>query len=153
MRIVTEIAPDIVLPADRQRLEQAFLNLIKNALEAMGGAGEIRISAARRHLSSQAAVSLLDEGAKSLGKCFHGGDAVDIEIRDNGPGIPAEILPRIFDPFFTTKDVGRGMGLGLFIVYEIIEEHNGCISAESEAGRGTVFHIRLPLENNDEENR
>ena len=150
VRIVTEIAADIALPADRQRLEQAFLNLIKNAVEAMGDTGEIRISAVRRHLSREGAVSRLDEGAKSLGKCFHGGDAVDIEIRDNGPGIPAEILPRIFDPFFTTKDVGRGMGLGLFIVYEIIEEHNGCISAESEAGRGTVFHIRLPLENVDE---
>ncbi|BCB27930.1 two-component sensor histidine kinase [Sulfurimicrobium lacus] len=152
VRITSEIAADIALPADRQRLEQAFLNLIKNALEEMGGTGEIRISATRRHLSREAAVSLLDEGAKSLGKCFHGGDAVDIEIRDNGPGIPDEILPRIFDPFFTTKDVGRGMGLGLFIVYEIIEEHNGCISVESEAGRGTVFHIRLPLEHIDEEN-
>ena len=150
VQIVTEIAVDIVLPADRQRLEQAFINLIKNALEAMGGTGEIRISAVRRHLSRDNTLSRLDEGGKSLGKCFQGGEAVDIEIRDNGPGIPAEILPRIFDPFFTTKDVGRGMGLGLFIVYEIIEEHGGCISVESEVGRGTVFHIRLPLERVDE---
>ncbi len=149
VRIVAEISADIALPADRQRLEQAFINLIKNALEAMGETGEISISAAKRHLSSDSAVSRLDEGDKSLGKCFHGGDAVDIEIRDNGPGITDEILPRIFDPFFTTKDVGRGMGLGLFIVYEIIEEHSGCISVESEVGRGTVFHIRLPLQSVD----
>jgi two-component system NtrC family sensor kinase len=151
VRVVTEIAADIELQADRQRLERAFLNFIKNALEAMDETGEIRISAVRRHLSRDSAVSRLDEGDKSLGKCFQEGDAVDIEIRDNGPGIPAEILPRIFDPFFTTKDVGRGMGLGLFIAYGIIEEHGGCILAESEVGRGTVFHIRLPLERIDDE--
>ncbi|MBI5889386.1 MAG: HAMP domain-containing histidine kinase [Nitrosomonadales bacterium] len=152
VRIVTEIAADIELPADRQRLEQAFLNLIKNALEAMGETGEIRISAVRRDPSRDSAVPRFDEGGKSLGKCSFDGDVVDIEISDNGPGIPAEILPRIFDPFFTTKDVGRGMGLGLFIAYGIIEEHGGCISAESEVGRGTAFHIRLPLERVGEAN-
>jgi signal transduction histidine kinase len=57
----------------------------------------------------------------------------------------AECLSRIFDPFFTTKDVGHGMGLGLFIVYQIIEEHGGCISASSTDGQGTTFFIRLPL--------
>ncbi|MDD5241650.1 MAG: HAMP domain-containing sensor histidine kinase [Sulfuricella sp.] len=150
VNIVADIPADIEVSVDRQRLQQALLNLIKNALEAIGAAGEIRISAAKRHLTSESAVSRLDGSPKSLGKCFHGGDAVDIEIRDSGTGIPTEVLPRIFDPFFTTKEVGYGMGLGLFIVYEIVEEHNGCISVESEVGRGTVFHIRLPLGNSDE---
>ena len=137
---------DLTVPADRQRLEQAFLNLIKNALEAIGASGEIHIKATRQRVTRDIAAAGPGGNFTFLGKCFIGGEAVDIEIRDNGPGIPPEVLPRIFDPFFTTKDVGRGMGLGLFIVYEIIEEHNGCISVQSAAGHGTVFHIRLPLE-------
>jgi signal transduction histidine kinase len=72
--------------------------------------------------------------------------SVEITVRDNGHGIPADVLPRIFDPFFTTKEVGQGVGLGLFIVFEIIEEHGGCIAVDSETGRGTTFRIRLPLE-------
>ncbi|HEX8961790.1 MAG TPA: HAMP domain-containing sensor histidine kinase, partial [Rhodocyclaceae bacterium] len=71
-------------------------------------------------------------------------DAVDIVIADDGPGIAPEALPRIFDPFFTTKDVGKGMGLGLFIVYEIVEQHQGCISVESRRHHGATFRIRLP---------
>lgn len=146
VHIVSDIPADLMVPADRQRLEQAFLNLIKNALEAIGASGEIRIKATRQRVTRDIAAAGPGGNFTFLGKCFIGGEAVDIEIRDNGPGIPPEVLPRIFDPFFTTKDVGRGMGLGLFIVYEIIEEHNGCISVESEAGHGAVFHIRLPLE-------
>lgn len=147
VRVVTEIPADIVLQADRQRLEQAFLNLIKNALEAIGDSGEIRIVATRRRLTREDAVSWLGGNSRFLGKCYPAAEVVDIEIRDCGQGIPDEVLLRIFDPFFTTKEVGRGMGLGLFIVYEIVEEHNGCISVESEVGHGTAFHIRLPLEN------
>ncbi|HLP25147.1 MAG TPA: ATP-binding protein, partial [Acidobacteriota bacterium] len=67
-----------------------------------------------------------------------------IEVRDDGQGIAPEVLPRVFDPFFTTKDVGQGMGLGLFIVFEIIEEHAGCIAVRSEPGKGTTFLVRLP---------
>ncbi|GAO37667.1 hypothetical protein SCT_3103 [Sulfuricella sp. T08] len=144
--IVTEIPADIVLQADRRRLEQAFLNLIKNALEATGESGEIRIGAARHGLTKESFVAGQGHDTRFLGKGYPGVEAIDIEIRDSGPGIPADVLPRIFDPFFTTKDVGRGMGLGLFIVYEIVEEYNGSISVNSEPGHGTVFHIRLPLE-------
>ena len=70
---------------------------------------------------------------------------MDIIIKDSGPGIPQEFLSRIFDPFFTTKDVGKGSGLGLFIVHEIIEEHDGCIAVDSKVNEGTTFLIRLPL--------
>lgn len=146
VNIVTEIPADIVMQADRRRLEQAFLNLIKNALEATGESGEIRIGAARHSLTKESFVAEQGHDTSFLGKGYPGVEAIDIEIRDSGPGIPADVLPRIFDPFFTTKDVGRGMGLGLFIVYEIVEEYNGSISVDSEPGHGTVFHIRLPLE-------
>ncbi|HUX63793.1 sensor histidine kinase [Sulfuricella sp.] len=146
VNIITEIPDEIVLQADRRRLEQAFLNLIKNALEATGESGEIHIGAAMHSLTKKNFVAGQERDTRFLGKCDPGLEAIDIEIRDSGPGIPADVLPRIFDPFFTTKDVGRGMGLGLFIVYEIVEEYNGCISVDSEPGRGTVFHIRLPLE-------
>ena len=68
---------------------------------------------------------------------------------DRGPGIPADILPRIFDPFFTTKEVGKGLGLGLFVVFEIVEEHGGCIAVDSEPGRGATFRVRLPVGENN----
>jgi signal transduction histidine kinase len=147
--IVCEIPAEIVLQADKRRVEQAFLNLIKNALEAIGETGEIHIKATRHRLTKESLIAAPGHDTRFLGKCNPGTEAIDIEIRDSGPGIPADILPRIFDPFFTTKDVGKGMGLGLFIIYEIVEEYNGCISVDSEPGRGSVFHIRLPLESAD----
>jgi two-component system NtrC family sensor kinase len=140
--IVTDIPADIEIQGDKQRLQQVFLNLIKNALEAVEGAGEIVIHAAR----CKAGQAEEAPGRfKFLAQCNPAEESVEIEIRDNGHGIPPDVLPRIFDPFFTTKDVGEGSGLGLFVVFEIIEKHGGCIAAESEPGKGTVFHIRLPL--------
>jgi signal transduction histidine kinase len=70
---------------------------------------------------------------------------VDITIEDTGTGIPREALSKIFDPFFTTKDVGKGTGLGLYIVQEIIQDHDGCIAVCSEAGQGTTFLVRFPI--------
>jgi len=84
-------------------------------------------------------------GQLVFGQCTGHDEMAEIEVRDNGYGIAPEILPRIFDPFFTTKEVGKGLGLGLFIVFEIIEEHRGCIAVESEPGKGTAFFVRLPL--------
>jgi len=132
-----DIADDLVVPADRQRLQQVMLNLIKNAIEATSATGRIDITGVRHNEAAA-----LDDNPASLG-CP---DApwVELSIRDDGHGIPPDILVRIFDPFFTTKDVGKGMGIGLFVVYQIIEEHDGCISASSSPGGGTTFVLRLP---------
>jgi signal transduction histidine kinase len=72
------------------------------------------------------------------------GDAVQIEIRDDGTGIAPDVLPRLFEPFFTTKDVGHGTGLGLSIVHGIVGAHGGQIAVTSELGRGTAFVVVLP---------
>jgi two-component system, NtrC family, sensor kinase len=139
-----DIPADLDIEADRQRLQQVLINLVKNAAEALDNGGSIRISAARRHASDATA---LQSGThvQQFGQCAGTGDVVDIEIRDNGHGIPPELLPRIFDPFFTTKEVGKGSGLGLFIVFEIVEQHGGCIVVDSLPGAGTAFFIRLPV--------
>lgn len=151
--IPTKVAVDIDIPddltvfADKQRMQQVFLNLIKNAVEAIDNEGQVSIRA-KKHK----AIDKIDRGEieifnylKYHGKCTLEDDTVDIEIKDTGSGIPPDILPKIFDPFFTTKDVGRGSGLGLFVVHEIVEEHDGCIAVDSEAGMGTSFLIRLPI--------
>ena len=70
---------------------------------------------------------------------------ISIEISDNGPGIPKDVLQKIFDPFFTTKEVGKGTGLGLSISYSIIEKLGGRIMVASEEGKGTTFTIYLPV--------
>jgi len=140
--LTIDIPENLVLLADKQRLQQAFLNLIKNAVQAIGGEGEIVIRAKRYSPTPHA-----EEPTAFFSGCRVESDAVDITIKDSGSGIAPEVLPRIFDPFFSTKDVGKGMGLGLFIVYQVIDEHEGCIAASSEPGKGTTFLIRLPLGN------
>lgn len=106
------------------KVNQVFLQVLTNAIQASGPEGEIGV---RTH-------SLEGEGA------------VLIEVEDHGEGIGAEHLPHIFEPFYTTKPVGGGTGLGLSISYGIVRDHGGCIWAESEEGQGTVVRIRLPLE-------
>lgn len=138
-----EIPDHLTVAADKQRLQQAFLNLIKNAVEALEGAGEIVIRATRRRPGEENSTA----GYTQYGRCDASRERVEIEISDNGGGIPPEILPRIFDPFYTTKDVGKGSGLGLFIVFEIIEEHGGCIAVASTAGKGASFRVQLPKGN------
>ncbi len=135
--ITLDIADTLYLDADRQRMQQVFLNLIKNALDAIPGNGSIVVAARLRKEH--------DKSDEFPADCDVSGDTVDISIRDSGVGMNTECLARIFDPFYTTKDVGHGMGLGLFIVYQIIEEHEGCITATSVEGKGTTFYLRLPL--------
>jgi signal transduction histidine kinase len=104
------------------QLNQVFMNLLTNAAQAIGSARDGRISIQTRRNEA----------------------AVAITIKDNGPGIPPDVLPRIFDPFFTTKDVGEGTGLGLSIVHGIVERHGGQISVQTEPNCGTAFTITLP---------
>jgi signal transduction histidine kinase len=144
--IKLDIPEDLTITADKQRIQQAFLNLIKNAIDAITAEGTISITARKHHAIDKAGDDTgITNYLKYRGKCTLEDDTVDIEIRDTGEGIPTELLSKVFDPFFTTKDVGKGSGLGLFIVHEIIEEHDGCIAVDSEPGKGTAFLIRLPL--------
>ncbi len=101
-------------------LNQIWTNLIANAIEAMQGKGELRVRTAREL------------------------DRVLVEIGDNGPGIPADVLPHIFDPFFTTKGVGEGTGLGLDTVCRIIRSHHGEIRVVSQPG-DTRFQVYIPV--------
>ncbi|RMF14281.1 MAG: HAMP domain-containing protein, partial [Alphaproteobacteria bacterium] len=104
------------------QINQVFMNIIHNAIQAMGEAGgRLEISTRRE------------------------ADMAVVGISDDGPGISPEIRSRIFDPFFTTKKVGEGTGLGLSISYGIIEDHAGSIEVESEPDKGTTFIIRLPI--------
>ena len=111
---------------DSSRMEQVFLNIILNAIEAMQGSGTLTVST--RKIPGW----------------------VEVDLTDTGPGIPAEIQEKIFDPFFTTKDSteGLGMGLGLAISYGIIRNHNGDLRVSSSPVNGTTFTIRLPLAEN-----
>ncbi len=123
IEIVERIPDDLVLQLDAQRMQEAFLNLFMNAVQAIDNLpGQIKIEA------------MMDKG----------GRRAIITVEDTGKGISREDLGRIFDPFFTTKEVGAGTGLGLSIVYGIIEQHHGTISASSKEGEGTRFIIRLP---------
>jgi signal transduction histidine kinase len=146
--IALDIPADLVIIADKQRMQQVFLNLIKNGLEAISPkGGRITVTAVKRRAIDDVEDEKLGiyNYLKYRSKCTLEEDTVDIEVRDDGTGIHMDALPRIFDPFFTTKDVGKGSGLGLFIVHEIIEEHDGCIAVDSEPGTGTTFLIRLPV--------
>lgn len=106
---------------DSQRLLQVFVNLFANAADACGESGRVQISS-QRH-----------------------GHSVLIQVADDGPGIPAEIRDKVLEPFFTTKPAGQGTGLGLPLVYNIIQEHSGELQLES-SGRGTRAILRLPLD-------
>jgi two-component system NtrC family sensor kinase len=146
-----DIPSDIFILADKQRIQQIFLNLLQNAMEAITDEGKVSIRAQRYTASKGTGKEETCDYPKYRGRCTGecpvvGAETVDIEIEDTGMGIPPDVLPKIFDPFFSTKDVVRkGAGLGLFIVQEIIEEHDGCIGVHSEVGKGTCFLIRLPL--------
>ena len=126
VQINLDIPEKLQITVDKQRMQQVFLNLLKNGLDVIGENGRIWIS------------------CREIIKKNKGRREIEILIEDNGPGIPEGIRDKIFDPFFTTKDVGHGSGLGLFIVHDIIEMHGGTIRVESRTGQGTTFIIWLP---------
>jgi signal transduction histidine kinase len=144
-QIPAQVSLDVAVPAelslsgDKQRLQQAIFNLVGNALDALEGAGEL-------HVLARPARGPYPPDTLVFGQVDDKRPQIEIEVGDNGHGIAAAILPRIFDPFFTTKDVGHGLGLGLFIVFEIVEEHGGSIAVKSAPGQGTTFLIRLPAQ-------
>jgi len=104
-------------------LQQAFMNVLYNGAQATDGVGKVEVSCS---------------GVYGMG------NQVEISIKDNGRGIPKNDLPRIFEPFFTTKSEDSGTGIGLSLVYWIIQDHKGRIEVESEVGKGTAFTIILP---------
>jgi signal transduction histidine kinase len=138
VEVRVEIPAALAVWGDRPRLQQALLNLVLNAYDAMGGYGELRVRAQGGIAGSR------DDGFAALGQCRPGTPVVDLILADTGPGIAAELLPRVFDPFLTTKPVGQGSGLGLFITHEIVAEHGGCIAVANRPESGAEFRIRLP---------
>jgi signal transduction histidine kinase len=113
----------LVVRGDRNQLQQCFLNVIFNAIEAMPAGGRLTISATK------------GRNAKTT----------HIEIRDTGCGIATENLKNIFDPFFSAKKNGQGTGLGLSITYGVVKSHAGNIKLDSKVGQGTTFILDFPL--------
>jgi two-component system, NtrC family, sensor kinase len=123
IQVEPDLDPELPLVVcDGAQIEQVLLALMMNALDAMPQGGNLWVTT----------------------KLSREDNAVRIVVRDDGSGIPPEILPRLFEPFLTTKETGRGVGLGLAISRSILERHNGDIEVQSEVGRGTTFTVTLP---------
>jgi signal transduction histidine kinase len=121
VQVETKLAPLPSVIGSGKQLQQVILNLALNAQQAMEKGGKLSVTTRAS------------------------GDGVEIEVQDDGPGIPAEIQARIFEPFFTTKPAGKGSGLGLSISYGIVQAHGGELRVESSPGHGTRFLIQLPV--------
>jgi signal transduction histidine kinase len=132
VELINEVPEDLILQIDPQRMQEVFLNLLMNAMQAITEPpGQIRIAA---KLDEEHQIAL-------------------ITVADTGQGIPPEALDRVFDPFFTLKEEGLGTGLGLSIVYGIVEKHRGKIDVESTVGEGTRFLIQIPMGSASQEGR
>lgn len=123
-----------VVEADCGMIDQLILNIAVNAKDAMPYGGQFEIE-----IDSVPVDQLPEKPEKIVGNRY-----IKLSFKDTGTGIPPEILPKIFEPFFTTKGIGKGTGLGLPIVKQVVEEHNGLIKVESEYGKGATFIIYLP---------
>ena len=134
VRLPEDLPP---IQGDPHQLRQLFTNLLTNAFEALAGAGSVVISA--KYLPLQ------EEGPEIES---HGVPMVLVEVADDGPGVPPDLIDRIFSPFFTTKP--RGSGLGLAIVRKIIDAHDGRIDVAAQVGSGTQFRITLPVSGSHE---
>ncbi|MBW1784421.1 MAG: two-component sensor histidine kinase [Deltaproteobacteria bacterium] len=121
IEISTELSPDLpIIASDQSQLQQVFLNLMTNAIDAIVKNGAIQVKSRRTD------------------------GLIHVDITDNGPGIPKDQQKRVFDPFFTTKETGKGTGLGLWVSYDIIAKMGGSLSFKSESEKGTTFTVALP---------
>jgi CheY-like chemotaxis protein len=133
--LTTDLAADLgLVRCDTNQLENALLNLVINARDAMPDGGEIKITTRN---------TVLDE-KDGLKYEVTQGKYVSIKVTDNGVGMPAEVKSRAFDPFFTTKPIGQGTGLGLSMIYGFVRQSNGSVRIESEQDCGTTIEICLP---------
>jgi signal transduction histidine kinase len=131
VHLMVESSPELFIRADSGHLKQVVINLVRNAAEAIDGAGMVTLRARFARVP------------------LHGSetDAVILEVIDNGKGIPPEVEKRLFDPFFSTKETGTGLGLP--IAARIVEKHGGMLQYQTRPGHGTTFGVVLPLEIND----
>lgn len=127
--------------ADKEKMEQAFINILLNAIHAMPNGGRLYLTTKLTQLNE-----VKDGVGRRASNHFKVGEkAVLVSIKDTGSGIPKEHLRKIFDPFFTTKEVGKGSGLGLSVTKNIISMHKGLIEVKSKEGEGTEIDIYLKL--------
>lgn len=144
-RLRLDLQPDLAVWVDEQRMQQVFINLLRNALDA--GATRLTISARRATWGASRPVAEASL-AGAVAEMHEDRRVTVIQIQDDGPGIPPEVLPHVFDPFYTTRGKGHGeehgVGLGLFVVEEIVAEHGGCVAAETPPGDGARFTLWLP---------
>ena len=133
------------VPGDRAALEQVFVNLLLNAVDAAGAGGRIAVHAAATRLG-RAPTPGERVAPRHLADLPDGTPAVEVVVADSGPGVPEELHDRIFDPFFTTKEPGRGTGLGLAIVQRTVHDHGGRVDVGTGALGGAGFTVTLPAE-------
>ena len=114
-----EVALDLEVYVDAEQIKRALFNLMKNAVQAMDPGGTLTVRAEAE------------------------GEAISVEVADNGPGVPAQVRARLFEPFFTTKE--KGSGLGLAIVRQSMEKNGGWLGLESTEGEGTTVRVFLPV--------
>jgi two-component system nitrogen regulation sensor histidine kinase GlnL len=137
--VVVDLPEDLPpIQGDPHQLRQLFTNLLTNAFEALGGSGLVRISA----------TPLPAEEETSAGSDVHAVPMIQVEVADDGPGMPADVMERIFSPFFTTKP--QGSGLGLAIVRKIVDAHDGRIDVSAREAGGTRFGVTLPVSGSHE---
>jgi len=126
IEVHTDLQKGCIVNASQVELQQVFVNLAVNAAHAMGQTGVMVV------------------------KCWKDGAFVCARLSDTGPGIPGENLSQVFDPFFTTKAVGKGTGLGLYVVYRIVTKYCGSVDVESREGVGTAFTLKFPCANGED---
>lgn len=124
VELVRNLKAEVPVWGNKNQIQQIVLNLCNNAMDAMPGGGTLTVSTDR--------------------VAFGGRPAGQLTVADTGTGMPEAIRSKIFEPFFTTKEVGRGTGLGLSLVHEIVHDHNGDIDLTSAEGAGTSFRVRIP---------